>query len=136
MHSSFVCAVSKDLNGIGRLRSYSYPWKRFPPCTICEAALATLAASGFFDAVQIGACRYVDGALGANNPVEQVEGEASDLWCRESGSLQLLVKCFVSIRTGNPGKKPIEDRVNKFISKTLVSIATKTEKTAALFIKR
>ncbi|MBE3041170.1 patatin-like phospholipase family protein, partial [Candidatus Bathyarchaeota archaeon] len=77
MHSSFVCAVSKDLNGIGRLRSYSYPWKRFLPCTICEAALATSAATGFFDAVQIGARRYADGALGANNPVEQVEGEAS-----------------------------------------------------------
>jgi predicted acylesterase/phospholipase RssA len=132
----FVCAASKDLNGIERLRSYSYPWKRFPPCTICEAALATSAASGFFHPVQIGARQYVDGALGANNPVEQVESEASDFWCRENGDLKPLVKCFVSIGTGNPGKKPIEDRVDKFISETLVGIATETEKTAALFIKR
>ncbi|KAM0322096.1 hypothetical protein ACHAQA_009725 [Verticillium albo-atrum] len=132
----FVCAASKDLNGIERLRAYSYPWKRFPPCTICEAALATSAATGFFDAVQIGARRYVDGALGANNPVEQVEGEASDFWCRETGDLKPLVKSFVSIGTGNPGKKSIQDRVDKFISQTLVDIATETEKTAALFNKR
>ncbi|SPO02516.1 uncharacterized protein DNG_05189 [Cephalotrichum gorgonifer] len=133
---TFVCAASKDLYGIHRLRSYSYRGKTFLPSTICEAALATSAASGFFNPVKIGARRFVDGALGANNPVEQVEGEASDIWCHESGDLKPLVKCFLSIGTGNPGKMPIEDRVNKFISKTLVGIATETEKTAALFIKR
>ncbi|KAH6847075.1 kinase subdomain-containing protein [Chaetomium sp. MPI-CAGE-AT-0009] len=131
----FVCAASKDLNGIDRLRAYSYPWKKFPPCTICEAALATSAASGVFDPVQIGARRYVDGALGANNPVEQVEAEASDLWCRESGDLKPLVKCFLSIGTGNPGKKPIDDRLDKFF-RALVNIATETEATASLFMKR
>lgn len=131
----FACAASKDLNGIERLRAYSYPWKKSLPCTICEAALATSAASGFFDPVQIGARRYVDGALGANNPVEQVEGEASDLWCRETGDLKPLVKCFVSIGVGNPGKKPINDRLDKFF-KTLVDITTETEATAARFIKR
>lgn len=136
MHSSFVCAASKDLYGIQRLRSYSYHGKTFLRSTICEAALATSAASGFFDPVQIGARRFVDGALGGNNPVEQVEGEASDIWCHKSGDLKPLVKCFVSIGTGNPGKMPIEDRVDKFISKTLVGIATETEETAALFIKR
>lgn len=133
--SSFVCAASKDLNGIERLRAYNYRWKKFPACTICEAALATSAATGFFDTVQIGARRYVDGALGANNPVRQVESEAATLWRRGHGDVKPLVKCFVSIGTGNPGKKPIEDRVDKFISNTLVDMVTETEKTAASFIE-
>ncbi|KAH6649430.1 acyl transferase/acyl hydrolase/lysophospholipase [Chaetomium tenue] len=131
----FACAASKDLNGTERLRAYSYPWKKSLPCTICEAALATSAASGFFDPVQIGARHYIDAALGANNPVEQVEAEASDLWCRETGELKPLVKCFISIGVGNPGKKPINDRLDKFF-KTLVDITTETESTAARFIKR
>ncbi|KAM7207996.1 hypothetical protein V8F06_014960 [Rhypophila decipiens] len=71
--------------------------------TICEAALATSAATGFFDPVSVGARHFVDGSLGANNPVDQVENEASDIWCAETGNLQPLVKCFISVGTGNPG---------------------------------
>ncbi|KAF2470925.1 FabD/lysophospholipase-like protein [Lindgomyces ingoldianus] len=51
----------------------------------------------------------------ANNPVD------------ETGDLKPLVKCFVSIGTGNPGKKVIEDNMLKFLSKTLVRIATETD---------
>lgn len=134
--NSFVCATSKDLNGVDRLRAFSYPWKGSIACTICEAALATSAASGFFEAVEIDDCLFVDGALGANNPVEQVENEASDFWCRETGELKPLVKCFLSIGTGNPGKKPVQDRVDKFLSETIVGMATETEKAAGLFIRR
>ena len=65
-----------------------------------------------------------------------MEGEASDIWCRDHGDLKPLVKCFVSIGTGNPGTISVADRVDEFISETLVRIATETEKTAALFIKR
>jgi predicted acylesterase/phospholipase RssA len=131
-----VCAASKDLYGIQRLQSYSANGKPSLPCTIVEAALATSAASGFFDAVQIGARRFVDGALGANNPVEQVESEAAAVWSDKTRDLKPLVKCFVSIGTGNPGKFPIQDRIDKFIAKTLVSIATETETTATKFIDR
>ena len=42
-------------------------------------ALATSAATGFFDPVSIGARRFVDGALGANNPVDEVEEDASNI---------------------------------------------------------
>lgn len=45
-----------------------------------------------------------------------------------------LVKCFISIGTGNHGKKPIEDRVDKSILDTLIGMATETEKTAEKFI--
>jgi hypothetical protein len=78
----------------------------------------------------------VDGALGANNPVEEVEGEASNIWCSETGDLKPLVKCFISIGTGHPGTRAIENNMIKFLSKTLVGITTETEKTADRFVAR
>lgn len=106
------------------------------PVTICEAALATSAATGFFEPVSVGARRFVDGALGANNPVDEVEGEAANIWCPETGDLKPLVKCFVSIGTGNPGKKALEDNLLKFLYKTLVRIAVETTETEKKFIAR
>ena len=131
---SFVCAIAKETTGITRLRSYSLPDELDIPATICDAALATSAATGFFGPVSIGARQFVDGALGANNPVYEVEGEASNLWCSETGDLKPLVKCFISIGTGNPGKKAIEDNMLSFLSKTLVRIVTETEHTESRFI--
>ena len=133
---SFVCTTAKETTGVTRLRSYSLPDELDIPATICDAALATSAATGFFDPVSIGARRFVDGALGANNPVDEVEEEASNIWCSESRDLKLLVKCFLSIGTGHPGKKAIEDNMLMFVSKTLVGIATETENTERKFIAR
>jgi predicted acylesterase/phospholipase RssA len=104
--------------------------------TIWQAALATSAATTFFDPVSIGARKFVDGALGANNPVEQIEGEASDIWCSETGELKPLVKCFISIGTGNPGKKAIEDNMIKFLAGTLKNLATETQMTAKAFVAK
>lgn len=106
------------------------------PATICDASLATSAATGFFDPVSIGARQFVDGALGANNPVDEVEGEASNIWCSETGDIKPLVKCFISIGTGNPGIKTIEDNMLKFLSRTLVDLATDTESTERKFIAK
>ncbi|OCK90707.1 uncharacterized protein K441DRAFT_680105 [Cenococcum geophilum 1.58] len=122
--------------GITRLRSYTLPDERDIPATICEAALATSAATGFFDAVSIGARQFVDGALGANNPINEVKGEATNIWCSRTGDLKPLVKCFILIRTGNPGKKAIKDNMLKFLSKTLVRIVTETEDTERKFVAR
>jgi hypothetical protein len=58
----------------------------------------------------------VDGALGANNPVDEVEGEAANIWCSGTSELKPLVKCSISIEAGNPGKKAIEDNMLKFLS--------------------
>jgi hypothetical protein len=74
--------------------------------------------------------------LGSNNPVDEVEGEAANIWCLETGDLKPLVKCFISIGTGNPGKKPFEDSLTKFLSQTVVEIATETENTEKRFIAR
>jgi predicted acylesterase/phospholipase RssA len=133
---SFVCTTAKETPSITRLRSYSLFDEFEIPATICDAALATSAVTGFFDPVSIGARWFVDGALGANNPVNEVEDEASNIWCSEIIDLKPLVKCFVSIGTGIPGKKAIEDNMPKFVSKTLLSIATETEHMERRFIAR
>lgn len=133
---SFVCTAAKETAGITRLRSYTLPDELEIPATICDAALATSAATGFFDPVSIGARHFVDGALGGNNPLDEAEEEASNIWCSESRDLKPLVKCFVSIGTGHLGKKAIEDNMLKFLSKTLVGIAAETENTERKFIAR
>jgi len=65
-----------------------------------------------------------------------VEGEAANIWCSETGDLKPLVKCFISIGTGNPGKKAFEDNIIKFLGQTVVEIATETENTERRFIVR
>ncbi|KAK3942068.1 hypothetical protein QBC46DRAFT_84908 [Diplogelasinospora grovesii] len=133
----FVCTVPTKLYGVVRLRSYDLPGdpKIIEP-TILQAALATSAATSFFDPVDIGAIQFVDGALGANNPVEHVEREASDIWCPDTGHLMPLVKCFLSVGTGHLGKKALADKLFKFLSRTLPAIVTETEETEGRFIAR
>ena len=132
----FVCSAASETAGITRLRSYTLPDEGEIPATICEAALATSAATGFFDSVSIGERKFVDGALGANNPVDEVEGEAANIWSPNTGDLKPLVKCFISIGTGNPGIKALEDNAIKFLSKSLERIVTDTEETERKFIAR
>jgi predicted acylesterase/phospholipase RssA len=132
----FVCTTSKSTLQVTRLRSYTVPNENALPATICEAALATSAATGYFEPVTIGDCQFVDGAFGANNPIEEVEEEAADIWCTTSRDLKPLVKCFVSIGTGNPAQVPVDDNLFKFLSKTLVRMATKPESTERRFTAR
>jgi hypothetical protein len=54
----------------------------------------------------------------------------------ETGDLKSLVKCFISIGTGNPGVKPYEDGMISFLRETLVDITTETENTEKKFIAR
>ncbi len=78
----------------------------------------------------------MDGGLGANNPVEQIWNEAQNIWCPGKIELGEVLKCFVSVGTGNPGRKPIAEGTLKFFSETLVNIATQTEDTAKVFVER
>jgi hypothetical protein len=65
-----------------------------------------------------------------------VEGEAANIWCSDTADLKPLVKCFISIGTGDPGKRPITDSAYTFLTETLVKMATETEATAGKFVAR
>lgn len=134
--NSFVCTVDQNTKSIVRLRSYALSDESNIPVSICQAALATSAATTFFKPVHIGNRIFADGGLGANNPVDEVEGEAANIWCSESGDPKPLVKFFLSIGTGNPGIKPLEESLIKFLSQTVVGIATETEETEKRFIAK
>lgn len=133
---SFVCSIDRHTKAMVRLRSYSLSDEQNVPATICQAALATSAATTFFAPVNIGKRSFADGAFGANNPVDEVEGEATNIWSPEMRELQPLVKCFISIGTGNPGIQAFEDGVPKFLGGTVPQIATETEATDRKFIAR
>lgn len=100
--------------------------------TIWEACRATSAATSFFDSIAIGRFgeEFVDGAIGANNPVQQAWEQARLAWGPEP--LEGRVKCLMSIGTGITSLEPFRDDV-LHIGKTLVAIATETEQTAEQF---
>lgn len=78
---------------------------------------------------------FTGDGLSVTNPVNEVEREASDLWCGDQGNVELLVKCFISIGVGTPDKKEIEDSVKVF-SKMSKVIATDSEMTERRFRTR
>jgi predicted patatin/cPLA2 family phospholipase len=104
--------------------------------TIVDAALATSAATTFFDEVEINGEKFCDGAFGANNPVDQVYIEASSIWDDMGGQLSSALKCFISIGTGVPGVDAMREDVAGFLSKTLKAMVTETERTQQRFMKR
>jgi predicted acylesterase/phospholipase RssA len=98
--------------------------------------MATTAAPTYFSSAAIDGSNFVDGAIGANNPVMHVEEEAADIWCPETGNIKPLVKCFVSIGTGNPGIRSVADKSLKHLVQTLQKEATETENTNEQFEAR
>ncbi len=99
--------------------------------TIWEAGRATSAATTFFEPIAIGPFHeeFVDGALGANNPIFEMWNQAQDVWGDE---LDKKLECLVSIGTGLPGLQPVRDDI-VHIGATLKALATETEKTAERF---
>ncbi|KAK4210653.1 acyl transferase/acyl hydrolase/lysophospholipase [Rhypophila decipiens] len=147
----FVCATAGEDSSTSLLRNYlntSHTEAVHP--TIAQAALATTAAPTFFYEAKIPIVgtegknlkflRFVDGALKANNPVEQVKKEADVLWPKPeqpegSGPTQYFVDCLVSIGTGVGQPQETSSGVSQFL-KALVKIATETEDTATDFRDR
>jgi predicted acylesterase/phospholipase RssA len=99
---------------------------------IWEVARATSAASSFFEPITIGKNKrvFLDGAVGANNPIRQLWQEAGRLW--GPGHLEPQIQCLVSIGTGVPAVEPFGAKLLA-IAKTLKAIATETEETAESF---
>ena len=115
-----------------RLRSYVIPGELddFAP-TILEAAHATSATASYFEPGTIRGLKFVDGALGANNSVDEVWSETLNIWCPNDDVLEPLVQYFVSIGTSKPGLKPLNESLRKFHSKTLKETVVETERTAS-----
>jgi hypothetical protein len=119
------------------LTSYQRPRggeDRLHAVKIWEAARAISAASSFFDPISINMGtykeEYLDGATGANNPVNELWNEAKDAW--DSEPLQQNLNCLVSICTGVPSVEPFRTSLLE-IGQTLVRKSTQTEETAESF---
>ncbi|KAI9866792.1 MAG: hypothetical protein M1813_000734 [Trichoglossum hirsutum] len=130
---TFVCATRQANTNLVCLRDYTLiGGPNYDTATIVEAALATSAATTFFPPVKIGERLYVDGALGANNPVNVIWNEAQNIWSPDDGDIHPNVKCFVSVGTGNPGSVPVQNSVVGLVMDTLKHIASETERTATM----
>ncbi|KAK5653385.1 hypothetical protein OQA88_8870 [Cercophora sp. LCS_1] len=131
----FVCATSKETGDTVCLANYRSPRSDnsdlLNTTTIWQACRATSAATTFFDPIAIGPFNehFVDGALGANNPVYALWNQARDVW---GDQLRGSLKCLVSIGTGLPALRPVRDDVLR-IWATLEDLATETEKAAQQF---
>lgn len=130
-----MCATSHtSTNTTARLRSYKlHGVFGNIPSTIVQAALATSAATGYFDAVEIDGERFADGALLANNPAAEAFEELKSIHRLNNNEVEDRICCFVSIGTGHPGLNPISDKFWEMIRKQLLSILTDTEHTASQF---
>ena len=116
-------------------RSDRWPEDLLNTVKIWEAALATSAASTFFEPIAIGPDKekFVDGATGANNPVNQVWDEAADIW--KGTRLSENIHCLVSVGTGVLDVEAFGQTLAE-IGKTLKAMATETETTARDFLRR
>lgn len=130
----FVCTTSKETSDTVVLPSYyTQRWgtDMLNKTKIWEAARATSAATSFFDPITIGSETFVDGATGANNPIQELMIEAYNLWSKKRPSWRIEdnLQCVVSIGTGMPSLKPFGDKLWD-VPQTLLAIATDTERTA------
>ncbi|KAH6975787.1 hypothetical protein EDB80DRAFT_900003 [Ilyonectria destructans] len=129
----FVCATSKETGDTVCLTSYRPRGLAhlYDSTKIWQACRATSAATTFFDPIAIGPFQeqFVDGALGANNPVYALWNQAQDVWADQ---LRGSLRCLVSIGTGVPALRPVRDDVLG-IGATLKKLATETETTAEQF---
>ena len=77
---------------------------------------------------------YRDGAFGANNPVNELWKEARQIWIQDAYDARLdqLLKCYVSIGTGEPKTENMKESVKGMIE-TLSNMITQTRNAARDF---
>jgi len=135
--SRFVCATSGQTSDTVIFSNY-YSRRRGNDirsiAKIWQVARATSAASSFFEAIQIGNAVFKDGGTGANNPIQQVWNEATDVFgdYDPTWKLEDNLKCLVSIGTGTPLLTAFGDSL-KDVGKALIAISTNSEQVANQF---
>ncbi|KAM0805350.1 phospholipase [Usnea florida] len=136
----FVCALSDRLSAFVPFTSYRGPrgdHDLYEQATIIQACRATSAASTFFDPITIALGppgaeyeeKFIDGALGYNNPIRQLWTEAGDIW---GGPLERKIDCLVSLGTGKPALGDFGPGVRD-LGRRLLGVATETQQTADQF---
>ncbi|PVH79912.1 FabD/lysophospholipase-like protein [Cadophora sp. DSE1049] len=134
----FVVAVGSECNTAVHFTNYAKPHAQsylLGDVKIWEAARATASAPTFFDPIEI-SCNgftetFVDGALGHNNPVNQLWMEAEEEF---GGPLESKIQCILSLGTGRPALKEVGSSMKGF-GKTLLAITVETQRTAVTFHK-
>lgn len=97
---------------------------------IWEAARATSAVLGYFDPAIVGTHqgKYIDGGMGANNPVNHTLQVAKDIWPMGN------IACLVSIGPGRPPLRSVPTQLQD-MTKYLRIVATDTEETEESFAR-
>lgn len=123
----FVMATLGNASHV-KIRSYRHPKEAsvVGKFTIVGAARATSAAPGFFPAYEHGGLKFVDGALGENNPVNQLYQEARTLYVGST------IGCLVSIGTGVSRDLQLGSSLIG-VARGCAAIATDTSKIAQQF---
>ncbi|PVH70050.1 FabD/lysophospholipase-like protein, partial [Cadophora sp. DSE1049] len=132
----FVVAVTADGGDAVRFTNYQKLHEGndlFKEAKIWEAARATSSAPSFFDPIDI-TCQnitetFIDGALGHNNPVNELWMEAQSEY---GATLEPQIRFILSIGTGKPAMKKIGSSLKDFGS-TIIKMASDTQKTANTF---
>ncbi|KAF2837026.1 FabD/lysophospholipase-like protein [Patellaria atrata CBS 101060] len=125
---AFVCAMPAGNLAHPRLfRTYSVRELRSPNCEIWQACRATSAAPTFFKRISIGdeghtMEDFIDGALGCNNPVNELLEEARKVFGSDR-----KVGCLISIGTGHPGPIGLAtpDSAQRLIPTDLIGVLKK-----------
>ncbi|KAF2147987.1 hypothetical protein K461DRAFT_67241 [Myriangium duriaei CBS 260.36] len=136
MALSEVAKLDHSTKAIVRVSDYPSSDELPIYATTRQACLATAATTMLFDPVTVGHRLFTGGEPRANNPVEEVEDQATNIWCADTRDLATRVGCFVSIGTGNPGISGIGSAANDFLRNTLLGLATEMECTEKRFIAR
>lgn len=134
---AFVCTMPEQRHReMVRLRTYDVASDRYPNCLIFEAARATTAATTYFRPMTIkdeegNEERFVDAALGTNNPISVLWDEAIDLYGKKR-----KLGCVVSLGTGSreveiaPNGDHMIDKMKHLFSAVMIAkeIGTDSEK--------
>ena len=130
---TFVTALSGQARHLRHFTNWTKAHEQsnfYENVKIWQAARATSAATSFFAPITIGEQTFLDGALGANNPIDRLWVEAQEEFGPDS--LEPQLRCIVSIGTGRPATESFGDKI-KDVAGSLVQLATETQNTAQRF---